>query len=132
MRIALSAILFFLVSCSNFSPQEPVEVKAPNVVESSTVDKYPYLVVEIRSDHSVWYKAVKKESDTGLIKIDSPVTETLKDKIAAYKKEMGETKTEYLIRTSTSYAEFKAILEAFKMNEIYKFKMITLDEEKQH
>ena len=136
MRVLIISILFFSASsCVDFSPAEPVEIVTPKSVTVEIKDEYPYLMVTFKNDHTVWYNTVTSESDSTDEKINPPIKEKLKAAIADYKKDCEKTgkKITCILKgdNPAKYENFKPVLEAFKENEIYKFKMLTLDEEKQ-
>ena len=134
MKVLIISILFFsAASCADFSPPKPVEIVTPRIVTEEVKDEYPYFMVTFKNDHTVWYNTVASESDSVDKKIDPPVKEKLKAAIADYKKDCEKTgkKITCLLKGDNlaKYEDFKPVLEAFKENEIYKFKMVTMLEQ---
>jgi biopolymer transport protein ExbD len=130
--ISLLIILFPFTSCINFSTPDPVVIKAPTTVTTTTLGDYPAFMVAIKNDSSVWYKVMSSYDDTVMEKVNEPIKENLKKVIAIYKETTFKEnkKSTYLIKgdNSIKYTAFKEILAAFKENEVYKFQMITISE----
>ena len=131
ITIAGLLLLAQFSSCIDFSPQKPVEIVTQRKT-TETVDDYPSFIFLMTSDHSIWYNSKTSKDDTVMQKVKETIKENLKQLIAAYKDEClkNNIKDAYWLQGDNlaKYDEFKTVLTAFKENEIYKFKMITIDE----
>jgi len=121
---------YFKVEEFSWEPPAAVEITEPKTVNVSEVEDYPGFIVVIKKDQSVWYDERSSKDDTSLTRVPEPTKENLKKIIAAYKDKADKEnlKPSYYIKgdNSMKYPEFKEILSAFKENDIFKFKMVTL------
>ena len=121
-------MIFFKFSF--MEPANPVEIVEPTPVMVPESEDFPSFLVVIKKDKSVWYNEKTAENDTLLTRVAGPIKENLKKIIAAYKDKADKEniKPGYYIKgdNSLEYPQFKEILNAFKENDIFKYKLVTL------
>ena len=124
---------FFKVNDFQWGSPTPIAMTDPVAVTTTITSDYPALFVEIKPDVSVWSKLMYFYNDTIAEKINDPVKENLKKQIVAYKEKCTREnkKPVYLIKGDNSirYPQFKNVLEAFKESEVYKFQLVTSQED---
>ncbi|GAB2814982.1 hypothetical protein [Ferruginibacter profundus] len=118
---------------SNLRPPPPppaVVVVTPTI--SSTKDESPFFQFILNPDGSVYYSYDSTDMNRNLILIDQPGKEKL---IAAIntveqKNKITLSDGQIIIRgpVSAKYAQFKIIKDALRAKDIYKFKIVTTDE----
>ena len=121
-----------LASCVDYSSPEPIEITTPASVTTEVMNETPAFLIEIKSDQSVWYQILSKDS-SGSVRIKEPIKENLKKAIGDFKNECvkKELRASYLIKgdNNTKFDQFEKIINALKENEIYKYNLVTSADE---
>jgi len=124
--------LLFLSSCVDPTASKPIEISTPVSVSTTYLEEIPSFLIEIRQDHSVWYQILSDDS-SGIVKVKEPIKETLKKAIANFKElyTKKQVRTTYRVKgnVNTKFELFNKVIDALKENEIYKYNLVTSDEE---